>query len=131
MRAGNELGHPMSFYEKRRIRLDTRGPLHLHPKSRWGNDVTVLTASHDPETRQTVPRGVTVEADAWICAYALLYNCIIRRGAIVAAGSVVRSCEVGPYTMVAGNPAQVIARCPDQEPHRPWVYVDTKWRVLS
>lgn len=131
MREGNELGHPESFYQKRRIQLDTRGPLHIHPRSRWGFDIRVLTASHDPETRQTVPRPVTVEEDAWICSHSILYNCVIGRGAIVAAGSVVRSCEVRPYTMVAGNPVQVIARCPDRLPHSPWVYVDKKWRTLA
>ena len=131
MREGNELGHPQSFYDKRRIRLDTRGPLHIHPRSRWGFDIRVLTASHDPETRQTVPRGVTVQQDAWIGAYSLLYNCIVGEGAIVAAGTVVRSCEVRPYVMVAGNPAQVIARCPEREPHKPWIYDVDRWRVLE
>ena len=121
----------MAFYQKRRISLDVRGPLVIDHKSRWGFDIRVLTASHDPETRQTVPRGVTIERDAWICSYSLLYNCVIREGAIVAAGSVVRSCEVKPYTMVAGNPARVIARCPDREPHKPWVYVAEKWQVLE
>jgi len=125
------LGHDLSFYQKRRIRLDTRGPLDIHPKSRWAFDIIVLTASHDPETRQTVPRGVTVCEDAWIGAYSMLYNCVIGEGAIVAAGSVVRSCEIAPYTMVAGNPVQVIARCPDKAPHKPWVYVEKKWRILD
>lgn len=131
MREGNELGHPQEFYRKRQIRLDTRGPLHIHPRSRWGFDIRVLTASHDPETRQTVPRGVTVKADAWICSHSVLYNCIIGEGAIVAAGSVVRSCEIRPYTMVAGNPAQVIARCLERKPHTPWTYKGDKWRVLG
>jgi len=131
MREGNELGHPAEFYEKRRINLDVRGPLRIHPKSRWGFDIRVLTASHDPETRQTVPRKVVIEEDAWICSYSILYNCIIRKGAVVAAGSVVRSCEVMPYTMVAGNPAVVIARCPEKRPHAPWIYEGEKWRVLD
>lgn len=131
MREGNELGHPVAFYEKRHIHLDTRGPLHIHPKSRWAFHINVLTASHDPETRRTVPRPVTVEEDAWIGAHSLLYNCHIRKGAIVAAGSVVRSCEIAPYTMVAGNPAKVIARCPEKAPQKPWVYVKEKWQVLE
>ena len=125
------MGHPAEFYKKRRIVLDTRGPLNIHPKSRWGFSINVLTASHDPDTRHPEPRPVVVEEDAWICSYALLYNCIIGKGAIVATGSVVRSCEVAPYTMVAGNPAEVIARCPEQGAHWPWEYVGEKWRVLE
>ena len=125
------IGYPPEFYKKRRIKLDTRGPLEIHPKSRWAFDIFVLTASHDPETRETVPRGVIVEEDAWIGAYSMLYNCIIRKGAIVAAGSVVRSCEVAPYVMVEGNPARVIARCPEQAPHKPWVYEGEKWKTLA
>ena len=131
MREGNELGRPLEFYKQRRIKLDVRGPLHIHPESRWAFDIIVLTASHDPVTRETVPRGVQVEKDAWIGAYSMLYNCVIGEGAIVAAGSVVRSCEVAPYTMVEGNPARVIARCPDKAPHSPWVYEGEKWRILS
>ena len=131
MREGNELGHPRSFYEKRHIRLDTRGPLKLHGRSRWGFHINVLTASHDPETRDSAPRGVTVAEDAWIGSYSLLYNCVVGKGAIVAAGSVVRSCEVAPWAMVAGNPVEVIARCPDRQAHKPWIYESEKWRVLE
>jgi len=69
---------------------------------------------------------VIVKNHAWIGSGALLYNCVIGEGAVVAIGSVVRSCEVAPRVIVAGNPAKVIARWDDG-----WVYNQKKWRVLA
>lgn len=128
-----ESPHDDAYYAMRRIRLDRRGPLSIHPESHWGFDVTVITASHDllDWFKGAKPRPVTVGAYAWICSNVVLFNCIIGEGAIVAVGSVVRSCEVKPWTMVAGNPPEVIAHCPDCAPDRPWVYVAEKWRVLE
>ena len=54
-------------------------------------------------------KGLVVEANAWICSNAVLYNCRIGTGAVVAAGCVVRSRDVPAHTMVEGNPAVVVA----------------------
>jgi acetyltransferase-like isoleucine patch superfamily enzyme len=45
----------------------------------------------------------------------------------VAAGTVVRSQEVKPWVMVAGNPAKVIARFVDGT----WQYLSDQWEVLA
>jgi acetyltransferase-like isoleucine patch superfamily enzyme len=63
---------------------------------------------------------VIVEAGAWICSYAILYNCHIGENAIVAIGAVVRSRNVPDGTMVEGNPARVIARLVNDK----WEYID-------
>ena len=52
--------------------------------------------------------GIVVEDDVWIGANAtLLDGAVVRRGAIVGAGAVVRS-EVPAYAIAAGVPARVI-----------------------
>lgn len=49
--------------------------------------------------------GIVIEDDVWVGAGSILLDgTILRRGAIVAAGSVVRG-EVAPFTVVAGNRA--------------------------
>jgi len=66
---------------------------------------------HVPMMAQGIEVGpVTIEDDVWIgmnCT--LLPGVTIGRGAIVAAGAVVRG-DVAPYTIVGGVPARVIAR---------------------
>ena len=48
--------------------------------------------------------GILLESDVWIGANCVILDgAIIRRGAVVGAGSLVRG-EVAPYTIVAGNP---------------------------
>lgn len=126
-------GHTEKYFRERYIHLDCRGPLTIHPKSRWGFFVTVITLSHyrGPgdliEDGALVDRPVIVDQDAWICSNAVLYNCHIGEGAIVSVGSVVRSQEVKPGVMVAGNPARVIAHLIDGV----WRYINPKWEVLA
>lgn len=125
---------PWSYFETRLTYLDCRGPLEVHEESHWGFGVTVLTLSHDISRGvagfmdELVDRPVIVKKGTWIASGVLLYNCIIGEGAVVAIGSVVRSCEVAPKTMVAGNPAEVVARWSDEDG---WIYSQPKWRVLS
>ena len=124
-----------AYFEMRYTYLDCRGTLEVHEESHWGFGVTVLTLSHDISEGITgsfigdfADRPVIVKKCAWVASGALLYNCIIGEGAVVAIGSVVRSCEVAPGTMVAGNPAEVVARWDDEAG---WVYDQPKWRVLN
>jgi len=128
-----ESPHDDAYYAMRRISLDRRGTLNIHPESHWGFDIHVITAGHDLEDwfMGPIAKSVTVGAYAWICSNAVLYNCVIGEGAVVAVGSVVRSCEVRPWTMVAGNPPEVIGFCPDEKPDSPWIYTADKWRVLG
>lgn|SRR5574339_170731 len=78
----------------------------------WCN--TLITLSHDisnpPNYMGLTKRKIIIEKNAFIFGFSILYNCHIKEGAVVAAGSVVRSMTVEPYTMVAGNPAKVIKK---------------------
>jgi acetyltransferase-like isoleucine patch superfamily enzyme len=124
------VGHPRDYFDIRGIELDCRGELEIDATSNWGWDVRVYTQSHyikDGQFGGAIHRPVIVKANAWIGSGSILYNCIVGEGAIVAAGTVVRSCEVKPYTMVAGNPARVIARFKDGA----WAYVAPRWSVLE
>lgn len=113
---------PASYFQKRGITLDCRGPLTIAKGTFWGFGVTVLTQSHDigaGVVGAVVDYPVTVERGAWIGSGALLCGCHIGAGAIVAAGTVVRGQTVAPRVMVAGNPARVIARWDGER----WVYL--------
>lgn len=53
-------------------------------------------------------RGIVVEDDCWLGAGVIVLDGVtIGRGSVVAAGSVV-TCDVVPYSVVAGVPAQLI-----------------------
>jgi len=59
-----------------------------------------------------VTSQVVIEDDVWIgFKSSILKGVTIGRGAIVAAGSVVTK-DVPPYTLVAGNPAQIVRELP-------------------
>jgi virginiamycin A acetyltransferase len=52
--------------------------------------------------------GIVIEDDVWVGANSVLLDgAIVRRGAIIAAGSVVRG-EVEAYTIVGGSPLSII-----------------------
>lgn len=124
------IGLPESYFQVRGCVLDCRGALLIHPESVWGFRVSVYTRSHDisaGEVGATVSRAVQVDAGAWIGSNAVLYNCHIGAGAIVACGAVVRNQDVAPHVMVAGNPARVIARWQGGR----WVYLAAKREVLA
>ncbi|MEO5795355.1 MAG: DapH/DapD/GlmU-related protein [Rhodoferax sp.] len=54
--------------------------------------------------------GIVIEDDVWIGANCVfLDGTVLRRGCVVAAGSVVRG-EVAAYTVVAGQPLRVVGR---------------------
>jgi acetyltransferase-like isoleucine patch superfamily enzyme len=132
-RVDSPAGHTAKYYRERGCRFDVRGTLKIDPSSRWGFYVTVITLSHQRSKNDVihdgalVDRPVIVGPDAWICSNATLYNCIIGEGAIVSVGAVVRSQEVKPFVMVAGNPARVIARYIAGE----WRYTGRKYEVLE
>jgi acetyltransferase-like isoleucine patch superfamily enzyme len=57
---------------------------------------------------QVISAPVVIEDDAWIGFKAIILKGVsVGRGAIVASGAVVTK-DVEPWTVVAGNPAQVI-----------------------
>ncbi len=117
------VGLPWKYFEIRGCFLDCRGPLMISATSQWGVRVAVLTESHEieawPQLGPVIDYGVAVQDGAWIGSYSLLTGCTIGENAIVAAGTVVRGQTVAPFTMVAGNPARVIARWDGKE----WKYL--------
>jgi acetyltransferase-like isoleucine patch superfamily enzyme len=125
-------GHTARYFRERGCRIDFRGGVTIHPDSRWGYFITVISKSHQRIPNDLivdgalVDRPVIVDKDAWICSGALLYNCHIGEGAIVSVGCVVRTQDVRPFVMVAGNPARVIARQVDGR----WEYLEERWEVL-
>jgi len=74
-------------------------PMRLAP---WVGDSPYL--AHDPCNR------VDIGADVWVCFGAVILSGVtIERGAIVAAGAVVKD-DVASYDIVAGNPARPVGR---------------------
>lgn len=96
--------------------LDGSAPVVIGKKVALGMNVLVITGTHEeggPENRaggELVVEPVTIEDGAWIGAGSvILPGVTIGRGAIVGAGSVVMK-DVGPDTVVLGNPARVVRR---------------------
>ena len=121
---------PRFYFEQRHARLDLRGPLFIAKDTHWGQFVTVITKSHkfkNGELSLPLDRPVVVASGAWIGSRAILYNCIVGERSVVACGSVVRSCEIAPDVMVAGNPARVVARWDGEY----WIWMEPKWRTLK
>ncbi len=93
--------------------LDGRGaPLIIGANVDIGPQVLIWTQEHDVDspTHKAVSKPVVIEDYAWIAARAIILPGVtIRRGAVVAAGSVVYQ-DVEPFTVVAGNPARAVKR---------------------
>ena len=108
------VGRDVAYFEMRRMWLDCRGPLSIHPTAAFGFGVKIITLSHDMSQCEfqikAVPKPVIIDEGAQVYSFSLLYNCHIKHHAVVACGSVVRNMTVEPWTMVEGNPAQVIKK---------------------
>ncbi|MCP9884165.1 acyltransferase [Synechococcus sp. ATX 2A4] len=116
----------------RNCRLDARGGIHIGMNVSISAETYLVSASHDPhsETFEGLngPTQIQIDDYAWIGVRSLILPGIhIGHGSIVGAGSVVTH-NVGPYQIVAGNPARPINTrlC---EPHyqlnwKPWFDTD-------
>lgn len=105
--------NPQWFWDRRVDLIDFRGDLQIRSNMTCaiGFRVRILTASHDFTTGylgEHIDKYVWIDPNTFIGSFALLYNCHIQTGAVVACGSVVRNMIVPPHTMVEGNPARVI-----------------------
>jgi acetyltransferase-like isoleucine patch superfamily enzyme len=80
---------------------------HVSIVGKFLNHVTDLDKFEiDPQHKQD--QDVVLEDDVWLGTNVTLLNGVrIGRGAIVAAGTVVRT-KIPPYAIVAGNPAKVV-----------------------
>ncbi len=115
-----KLGHEEVYFAIRQTWLDNRGPLLIDATANVGFECMFLTASHDMRgggySVPVVARPITVKAHAWVCSRAILYNCTIEEGAVVAVGAVVRNVIVPKLCVVEGNPARIIKRwIPDKK----------------
>lgn len=80
--------------------------------------LTVITNNHVREIGEQkgekgnanlVGKDVIVDEDVWIAAnVTLLAGAHIGRGCIIGAGTVLRTCKIPPYAIVAGNPGKII-----------------------
>lgn len=102
-----------SYFEQRDCWVDCREPdmLWIDRQANIGYNNVFVTQTHDVKPDQfgrLSGRKIIIEKKAFITSWCKLYNCRIGEGAVVAMGSVVRSMQVPPWTMVAGNPAKVV-----------------------
>ena len=105
---------PQWFVERMTDMIDFRGDLQIRCNMTivFGRHISVYTMSHSFSGGHfnipSVVRRVWIDQNVFIGSRALLYNCHIQEGAVVSIGSVVSGITVPSYTMVEGNPAQVI-----------------------
>ncbi|MBR5083918.1 MAG: acyltransferase [Prevotella sp.] len=96
----------------------TKGKFVMGDDSGAAVGLTVVTDNHVVEKGKTIHEGdndnlqggeVIVDESVWIAANVTLLSGVhIGRGAIIGAGTVLRSCKVPPYAIVIGNPGKVI-----------------------
>lgn len=80
----------------------------LSASSRHEHFMQVISTGHPDVLEDVSSAPIVIEDDAWIGFNAtVLKGVTIGRGAVVAAASVVTK-DVAAYTIVAGNPAQVV-----------------------
>lgn len=84
----------------------------------FGHNVCILTGTHDiasfgEQRQKAIPpdgRDVIIKDGAWVASNAsVLGPCVIGEHAVVAAGAVVNT-DVPPFAIVAGVPAEVVAK---------------------
>ena len=97
------------------------GPVKIGDNVMMGPEVIILTKNHKfdrldiPMLQQGYypPEPVTIENDVWIGTRAIILPGVsIGKGAIIGAGTVVTK-DVPEYSIVCGNPGQVIKRRTD------------------
>lgn len=103
---------PEWFWDRWIDLIDFRGDFQIRGTNIvLGRKVCIITASHNINTgkaEEWLPKFVWIEKDTYIGSRALLYNCHIQQGAVVACGAVVRNMVVPSFTIVEGNPAKVV-----------------------
>jgi len=111
----NKIGLPEDYFLGRDAFLDVRAPgmIEIDASVNFGWEVKFVVQSHDMSEgmfNNVVSRPIKISKGAYIGSFAILYNCEIGEGAVVAIGSVVRSQNILPWTMAEGNPARPIKK---------------------
>jgi maltose O-acetyltransferase len=91
--------------------LDGRGGIAIGSNVTIAPEVAILTADHDPQTRDFAGRyrAVTIGNNVWLATRALILpGSTIGEGAVVGAGAVVHG-VIPEWSIVAGNPARHVA----------------------
>ena len=105
-----QLNKPREYFEERNTFLDCRGTIIMHETVMLGFNISIFTMSHDPcDLKRCTYRTVYLGKNVFVGSNAVLYSCTIGDNSVVAVGTVVRSVNVPPNVMVAGNPAKIIA----------------------
>jgi len=100
---GATIGRDCELYNVMPVRLGRRAIVSQH--------AYVCTASHDYQSDfQLLGAPVCIEVEAWVGAGSFIGPGVtIGRGAVVGARAVVMR-SLSPWTVVAGNPAQIVGR---------------------
>lgn len=99
--------------------ISYKGKVAIKKYTEFGSGCVIVPGSHTPTVGMPqwlsylhindVDGTITVNEDVWVgTSCILLSHCSIGRGAVIGAGSVVTK-AVPPYSVVAGNPARIIA----------------------
>lgn len=105
---------PEWFWDRWIDLLDFRGDLQIRGTNIvLGRKVTIITSSHIINGGPGLytpwsSKRCWIEKDTYIGSRAILFNCHIQQGAVVACGAVVSNMIVPEFTMVEGNPARIV-----------------------
>jgi acetyltransferase-like isoleucine patch superfamily enzyme len=94
-----------------RCMLDARAGLWIGDNVTIASDVHIIGGGHDINHPDflPIPNPTVIEDYVWITSRAMILPSLIRRGAVVAAQSLVIK-DVGECEVVGGNPAKVISK---------------------
>ena len=101
-----------------RTEIHVAGKVTIGKRCRIAWDCVIMDRNyHGTNNEREIVKPVIIKDDVWIgCRAIVLPGIIIGSHAVVAAGSVVTR-SVPPYTLVAGNPAQVIRKLYEKDSH--------------
>jgi acetyltransferase-like isoleucine patch superfamily enzyme len=108
----NTIKHTQHYFMERYCFVDCRGEIHVDDTTVFGYGVNLITMSHDISKGtcdHALSRRLRVDGHGWIASFVTLIACWIQEHGFVAGGSVVSGVIVPSYTLVEGNPAQIVA----------------------